>query len=157
MTPKLVVRIPVEKLVKLRLDLYSGNHFGFYTPIKPSEVRQEMLRQIKTGERFLGKIFDTRTMHVARVATLAITGWDEPITIDLRACSRAWPMTDGNHRLAAAILRGDMFISAFVLGEAQFTPDNVLCLPKNHRYGGLAGSQRLSPHKRHRSPWSVGH
>jgi hypothetical protein len=58
--------------------------------------------------------------HIARIAYLAITGWTDPIEVDVGIphmnCWVDWPVTDGNHRLAAAIARGDEFILASVAG-----------------------------------------
>lgn len=145
MASRFIVKIAVEKLTKLKLDLYSGNPFGLHTPITQAEVRHEMQRQIETGERFKGGVWNTRGLHVARVATLVLTGWTEPITIDLSASSCDWPIADGNHRLAAAVLLGDAFIDALVLGEEQLTR-HLLSLPGSPNRTGTASShiKRLS-------------
>lgn len=59
--------------------------------------------------------------HIARIAYLALHGWDDPIDIDVGVpslnCWIDWPVIDGNHRLAAAIVRGDEFIRADLVGS----------------------------------------
>lgn len=58
--------------------------------------------------------------HAGRVAFLAKNGWTDPIGIDVGVprlgCYVAWPIVDGNHRLAAAIYRKDIHILADVSG-----------------------------------------
>jgi len=58
--------------------------------------------------------------HIARIAYLAKHGWEDPIEVDVgiphMGCYIDWPVTDGNHRLAAAIVRGDKHILACVAG-----------------------------------------
>jgi hypothetical protein len=53
-----------------------------------------------------------KSVHVARIAWFVRKGWDDPIQIDLGCPSfpgwrPTWPITDGNHRLAAAEYRDD--------------------------------------------------
>ena len=58
--------------------------------------------------------------HIARIAYLATAGWEDPIQIDVAIPSDAgwadWMISDGNHRLAAAIVRGDKTILAHITG-----------------------------------------
>lgn len=58
--------------------------------------------------------------HHARIAHLVVNGWQDPIQIDVgipfMGCWIDWPVTDGNHRVAAAIVRGDETILASVAG-----------------------------------------
>jgi hypothetical protein len=61
--------------------------------------------------------------HAGRIAWLVRNGWNDPIEIDVGAPqfdSRprdVWPIQDGNHRLFAAIMRGDEVIYAVVGGD----------------------------------------
>lgn len=61
--------------------------------------------------------------HIARIAYLVVQGWDDPIEIDVGVpalnCWVDWPVTDGNHRLAAAIVRGDEVIRADLTGSCE--------------------------------------
>lgn len=60
-------------------------------------------------------------LHARRIAHFAVRGWTDPILVDVgvpwmpgwRPC---WPIGDGNHRLYAAILRGDPHIVAEIGG-----------------------------------------
>jgi len=57
-----------------------------------------------------------RRWHIERVAWLVVNGWEDPIEIDVGVaflgCCPDWVVCDGNHRLAAAIYRGDKTILA---------------------------------------------
>jgi len=75
--------------------------------------------------------------HIARIAYLAAKGWDDAIEVDVGIphmnCWVDWPVTDGNHRLAAAIARGDKFIVASVGGCCDYMRELLgplrRCLP----------------------------
>jgi hypothetical protein len=62
--------------------------------------------------------------HAARIAYLVKNGWDDPIDIDVGVPSLGavghWPYTDGNHRICAAILRGDTHIRADISGDVDY-------------------------------------
>jgi hypothetical protein len=66
----------------------------------------------------------TTADHVARIAYLAAEGWADPIEVDVGVpdlgCWMDWMVTDGNHRLAAAIVRGDEFILASIAGSCDY-------------------------------------
>lgn len=49
----------------------------------------------------------TRQQHIERIAWLVLNVKDDPITLNIKA---PHPIIDGNHRLAAAIIRGDLTI-----------------------------------------------
>ena len=61
--------------------------------------------------------------HIARIAHLATVGWVDPIHVDVgipfMSCWVDWPLLDGNHRMAAAMVRGDARILASVAGCCQ--------------------------------------
>lgn len=62
--------------------------------------------------------------NVARIAWLAARGWKnlaadaEPITLDVTATG-VLSLVDGNHRSAAAIVRGDKEITVLIEGSAE--------------------------------------
>lgn len=64
------------------------------------------------------------TDHAGRIAYLVENPTNEPLVIDVGVpslgCVVAWPIQDGNHRLAAAIVRGDATIEAEVGGEVAY-------------------------------------
>jgi hypothetical protein len=67
-----------------------------------------------------GSFNGTHDQEVERIAYLVVNGWDDAIEIDVGVpsllCHVDWIVLDGNHRLAAAIYRGDTMISASVGG-----------------------------------------
>lgn len=62
--------------------------------------------------------------HAARIAYLVENGWPDAIEVDVGVpsmfCHVDWPVTDGNHRLAAAAYRGDVSILASVGGSLDY-------------------------------------
>ncbi len=62
----------------------------------------------------------TAELHATRIAFLVEHGWSDHIDIDVGVpsmrCYVYWPVLDGNHRLAAASIRGDREILAMVGG-----------------------------------------
>jgi hypothetical protein len=68
--------------------------------------------------------------HVARIAWLAVHGWDaccDPPTVDTGVpgfTDPTWPLLDGNHRLAAAAVRGDLTILVALQGDEERARDD---------------------------------
>jgi hypothetical protein len=66
----------------------------------------------------------TVRQHAARIAYLVKHGWEDSIDIDVGVPSLGavshWPYGDGNHRICAAIIRGDTFISAEISGDIDY-------------------------------------
>lgn len=62
--------------------------------------------------------------HAARIAFLVENPARDPLIIDVGVpalrCFPGWLVQDGNHRLAAALFRGDEFIEADVSGELAY-------------------------------------
>ena len=62
--------------------------------------------------------------HASRIAYLVKYGWADNIDIDVGVPSLGavghWPYTDGNHRICAAIFRGDSHIAAEVCGDIDY-------------------------------------
>jgi hypothetical protein len=65
-----------------------------------------------------------RRYHAARIAWFVENGWPDAISIDvgdpINGSDRDWLVDDGNHRLAAAIYRGDRLIQAEVSGDLDY-------------------------------------
>lgn len=63
----------------------------------------------------------TAKQHASRIAYFVLNSEQEPIHVDVGVpslgCVPNWVVTDGNHRLAAAIHAGKTTISAYVSGE----------------------------------------
>lgn len=62
--------------------------------------------------------------HAARIAQFVKFGWTDPIEVDIGVpCLQyepLWPITDGNHRLAAAIFMRKRHILASVAGQVDY-------------------------------------
>lgn len=63
--------------------------------------------------------------HVERIAHFVVRGWSEPISLDIGVpgMGPAWPVTDGNHRLCAAVVLGADAISALVSGDVDLAKE----------------------------------
>ena len=66
--------------------------------------------------------------HLGRIRYLMEFGWDDAIEIDVGAPvlnygGPAWKVTDGNHRLVAAALRGDEHILVSVAGQVDYAAE----------------------------------
>lgn len=86
-------------------------------------VRQAMQAGVELAHAYSAKDREaswTVEDHIARIAYLVQQGWHEPIKVDVGVPHLGsyveWPIMDGNHRLAAAIVRGDTHILASVSG-----------------------------------------
>lgn len=66
----------------------------------------------------------TTQMHIERIAFLAVRGWTGAIAVDVGVprlgCYVSWPVQDGNHRMAAGVVRGDQFILSCVGGSVDY-------------------------------------
>lgn len=85
-------------------------------------VRQKDVRQALIERRLVGT--PDSDDHAGRIAFLVENPAKDPILIDVGCPSLGywgpnWMVTDGNHRLAAAIFRGDSTIPALVDGELE--------------------------------------
>ena len=69
--------------------------------------------------------------HLDRIAFFVRTGWDEPINLDIASPLGGgwWPVTDGNHRLYAAIVRDDEHVEVVISGDVEWA--NTQLLPDN--------------------------
>lgn len=60
-------------------------------------------------------------IHARRIAWLVKHGWSDAIEVDIgipsMGCYPEWPVLDGNHRLYAAVIRGDREILTSVAGD----------------------------------------
>lgn len=117
--------IPVSRLLELCnpfTNPWNGDEFTI------SDVQQAVLEQrfekdawtphAESGE---GGHDWPVSRHVARIAYLVVHGWTDPVQVDVGIPSMGfavpWPLTDGNHRLAAAVARGDEQIEASICGS----------------------------------------
>ena len=65
-----------------------------------------------------------RNTHIARIAWFVVNPCSDPLAVDVGVPQLGyypvWMITDGNHRFAAALVRGDRTISARVSGSASY-------------------------------------
>lgn len=92
---------------------------GLRRPVSRGEVARA-LREGRLEPRPSGRS-EGRLRHVERIAYLVAHPDPAPIGIDVGVpslgYSPAWVVVDGNHRLAAALYRGDRLIRASLQGE----------------------------------------
>lgn len=114
------VQLPVANL-RINFDPLAAPPWGC-----AAITKQEVLLAAKGGglstqhPKTIARADWSRKQHISRIAYLVLHGWTAPIDIDVGVpslgCYVAWPILDGNHRLAAAIVRGDLTIEASVSG-----------------------------------------
>lgn len=119
----MVINIPINLLVQTKNTPYQNNIFGSIT-------EQDVIDCIKGIEDGLLEpvlislsheiAYDYQASteeHCRRIATLVLGGWDQPITVksnyyDPMNFAHYNTVTDGNHRVGAAIVLGYDFIEA---------------------------------------------
>ena len=74
-------------------------------PIEVSEV-EAIGAELRLSPEFASRGSCSRAEHIRRIAWFVAHSDSKPITV-LRSWAVKWPVKDGNHRLAAAIIRGD--------------------------------------------------
>ena len=120
-----VVKVSVEKLRKMA-DPFRYDVWGCGTTLTEKEVRQSICSKRYIHEPYseqrvqYGETWSMQD-HASRVAYLVVFGWCEPISIDVGVpdlgFTPQWPVSDGNHRLAAAIFARIQAIDAEVSGD----------------------------------------
>src|SRR6185503_7928435 len=118
------VLLPVAKVREL-CDPIASNPWGtipFTAQDVMDFVRRGELRDTPVEYGGLGypEPWDWRE-EAKRVAYFVVHGWSDPIHLDIGVLvlgyAPEWPVLDGNHRLAAAIVRQDETILAAVSGQ----------------------------------------
>lgn len=89
---------------------------------RPSEAELQSLLLSAPLEDAPVRTDDPASRHIGRIRFLAQEGWSDAIELDvgvpvLGYPGPEWPVTDGNHRLAAASLRNDQTILIDVAGQ----------------------------------------
>lgn len=128
MSPTLVDVAKLRELADPTLD-WPWNS----VPPKPGTVDRTFLSQFEQRPIPLHMTetagFDS-TPHFGRIAWFVTHGWDDPIEVDLGIPflgyhGPEWPIIDGNHRLYAAIVRGDAAITAWLSGDVEHALERV--------------------------------
>lgn len=114
-----VIKLDLEKFAQWVRDNYGENispfendPWGLDFPLSPREVRGLAAP--------VGQMLDLRQIHAQAIAAYVNAGWEHPIDIDVGIPSLgylpSWPIEDGHHRLAAAIMLGRPWILAAYAG-----------------------------------------
>ena len=107
--------VSVELLSKMCNPLVNPPWDKLMEPITYQEIAEASESTTEPKQAYDSFFGESRQMHINRIAWFAIHGWhDAPIEINMNDVS--WVVWDGNHRLAAAIYRGDEMIWADVEG-----------------------------------------
>jgi len=89
-----------------------------------TSIRNGRLNEKPLPEPSVMKKPEPHSDHVGRIAYFAVNGWADAIQIDVGipslGCHIDWMITDGNHRFAAAMYRGDHTILAQVSGCLEY-------------------------------------
>lgn len=107
-----------------------GNCWGLDFPITQNDVEKAIVANnlLSPGSggdnnsKHLSRTPDQQlaVFHITRIAWFVVHGWNDPIHVDVGVPSLGfypkWPLEDGNHRFAAAIIRGDRIILANMSG-----------------------------------------
>lgn len=116
-------QLPIQKLIAACNPLQRS-------PWRVGPVTEAMVRECLVDGLFRSKpirIDSPPHHHAQRIAYLVVNGWSDPIDIDVGVpslhCYVDWIVQDGNHRLAAAMVRGDEEIAAEVSGCLQFASE----------------------------------
>jgi hypothetical protein len=117
--------IPIDKILD-NID----DPFGRWTTNRPVTVDEVMEAFTNGSDRAAAESYSHETpgnmsvlWHANRIAYLMRNGWDDPIDIDVGIPSLGYYpyiLTDGHHRLCAAILTGERFIKAQVSGSVDY-------------------------------------
>lgn len=98
-------------------------------PITREEIRSAIDERNFCAEPLAETSRHTRSAHVSRIAWFVVHGWSDPISVDVGVPgypgyrADAWVVTDGNHRFAAALYRGDPTIAAEFGGSLSFAEE----------------------------------
>lgn len=115
-------------------------HEHLSSPLTRKEIAQAVLaRDLLPPESRI----QNRRDHVARIAWFAIHGWTDPISIDVGVPGFpgyrfVWIITDGNHRLAAALCREDETIAGEIGGSLSYAIETGILRPDWEDAGNMS-------------------
>jgi len=127
------IRVSVVNLVKRCPTHLMCMWLGLDSPLSVSEIRRARPNRPGTGCL-------TRAENAGRIRWFVDNGWSDPIEIDVGIPGERdvdWPVRDGNHRLAAAILLRHESILAKCDGEASILEELVVeksVLPSHKKF-----------------------
>lgn len=128
------------------------NPFSAWMEIDSEIQKEEVLKCLELGLEevvntplALDAYFDTgkplnpleaRHNHIKKIAYFVKHGFDNPIDLDVgvpsMGCYPNHLIEDGNHRFAAAIIRGEKTIKATIMGEGEYAKELGLWKPNKY-------------------------
>jgi hypothetical protein len=117
-TGEFILEVSVAKLREM-VDPLATPPWGSQGSGLTEAMVRDAMRFGDTIDRPVNNGFGTNAeTHAGRIGHLALHGWDDEITLELSSDDR-WPVTDGNHRFYAAIIRGDETLLATAVGDLE--------------------------------------
>ena len=115
-----MLKIPVDRLKAVCNPLGECDIWSVGKPITVEMVDAAFVTGQLNPNTNASEKLKTAKDHAARIAYLVKYGWSDAISLDIGIpslnCYTDWMIDDGNHRVAAAIYRGDQYILAGVNG-----------------------------------------
>jgi len=138
--------LPLSRVKKL------ADPFGCWMELKSPITHKEVLYCLKNNQEQLTEtplaldammdskgafdVDEARQKHIQKIAYLVKNGFDNPIDIDVGVpsmnCYVSHMIEDGNHRLAAAIIRKDKTIKCSITGEGEYAIELGLWNPNEY-------------------------
>jgi len=138
--------LPLSRVKKL------ADPFGCWMELKSPITHQEVLDCLKNNQEQLTEtplaldammdlkgafdVDEARQKHIQKIAYFVKNGFDNPIDIDVGVpsmnCYVSHMIEDGNHRLAAAIIRKDKIIKCSIMGEGSYAQELGLFNPNEY-------------------------
>lgn len=138
--------VPLSRVKKL------ADPFGCWMELKSPITHQEVLDCLKNNQEQLTEtplaldammdskgsfdVDEARQKHIQKIAYFVKNGFDKPIDIDVgvpsMGCYIDHMIEDGNHRLAAAIIRKDKTIKCSIMGEGEYAIELGLWNPNEY-------------------------
>jgi len=92
----------------------------------------------------------TREHHIERIAWFVVNGWTDTIELDIGApdlgWTAGWPIQDGNHRFAAAIVRGDSLVATGFSGSLDYGEEIGLLVSSKTNVLHITPGEWREPH-----------
>lgn len=122
-----VTKLSIKKLLKRGINPYN-NPMPWGCEITKEDVQKCIAANTLLDHNTTWHL-DNYRENARRIAYLANVGWTDPISVDVgipdAGFTPVWPIDDGNHRLAAAILQGRPYIEAHISGQTDIIEELV--------------------------------
>lgn len=115
------IRIPIANIIQ-HCNPMKSDIWGIGRSIEPSEI-EFAIASCEFEDKHKDHNLRDRKYHIQRIAYFVVVGDENPIDLDVGIGGVPpswWMVSDGNHRLFAAQLRGDRDISCVVQGNLDY-------------------------------------